>query len=103
MKPAEISSQSGKKPMFRHLSHGGARALAQPHVKTEAAAGGGRKASLYMGLGKRTQSPMRLRASGSPAALARHGDRDLVRNPHETSKNLIKQVNEGLPKSDLVR
>ncbi len=73
--------------MFRDLSHGGARALAQPHVKTEAAVGGGRKASLYMGLGKRTQSPMRRRASGSPAALARHGERDLVRNPLETSKN----------------
>ena len=63
MKPAEISSQSGKKPMFRHQFHGGARALAQPHVKTEAAGGGGRKARLYKRLVVRTQSPMRLMAS----------------------------------------
>ena len=31
----------------------------QPHVKAEAAAGGGRKASLYMGLLVRTPSPTR--------------------------------------------
>ncbi len=86
-KPTEKSSRSVKKPMFRHQSHGGARALDQPHVKTEAAAGGGRKASLYMGLVMRTESPTRLGASGSPAALAHHGGRNLVRNPLETSKN----------------
>ena len=52
-----------------------------------------------MGLGKRTQSPMRLRASGSPAALARHDDRDLVWNPLETSKNRLTmaQVVDNLP------
>ncbi len=76
-----------KKPILRHHSHGGARAHDQTHVKTEAAAGGGRKASLYMGLIMRTESPTRLGASGSPAALAHHGGRNLVRNPFETSKN----------------
>ncbi len=75
--------------MFRHQSHGGARAHDQPHVKTEAAAGGGRKASLYLGLVMRTQSPMSLRATGGPAAVAHHGSRNLVRNPLETSKNLF--------------
>ncbi len=87
MKPIGISSRSVKKPLFRHQSHGSGRVHDQPHVKTEAAAGGGRKASLYMGLVMRTQSPMRLRASGRPAALAHQGVRNLVRNPLETSKN----------------
>ncbi len=89
MKPIGISSRSVKKPLFRHQSHGSARVHDQPHVKTEAAAGGGRKASLYMGLVMRTQSPMRLRASGRPAALAHQGVRNLVRNPLETSKNQL--------------
>ncbi len=71
MKPAEISSQSGKKPMFRHLSYGGARALAQPHVKTEAAAGGGRKASLYPEIASLTLSPLRRQnPREEPGALA---------------------------------
>ncbi len=87
IKPSGKSSRSVKKPMFGHQSHGGARAHDQPHVKTEAAAGGGRKASLYMGLVMRTQSPMRLRAWGSLAILAHHGRRNLVWNPLETSKN----------------
>ena len=86
--PRKVSTSQGAD--VSHQSHGGARAHEQPHVKTEAAAGGGRRASLYMRLAMRAQSPVRSTALPSPAACAKHQSRNPVPNPLATSKNLFK-------------
>ncbi len=59
-RPPIESSLSVMKPISCHQSHGGHGSHDQPHVKAVAAVGGGRKASLYMGLVMRPSSPVRL-------------------------------------------
>jgi len=73
--------------MFGYQADGGDRTHDQPHVKTEAAGGGGRKTSLYPGLVVRTGSPVSLLAWQEGAARAQPPRRYLVMNPFETSKS----------------
>ena len=66
----------------------------QPHVKAEAATGGGRKATLYKGLVICTQSPTGLMAWQNRVTRAQPPGLNLVEIPFETSKNLIIFVSE---------
>jgi len=87
VKPSGRGSRSIKRSTFGYQAHGDYRTYDQLHVKTEAARGGGRKASLYMELVMRTGSPVSLLAWQEGAARARPPGRYLVMIPFETSKN----------------
>ena len=80
-------------PVFRRRAHGGHRTHDQVHVKTEAAGGGVRKASLYKGLVVGTQSPMRLMASRNRVAQPTAGIWSRFHLKRRRTKNLRFQEN----------
>ncbi len=74
---------------FRHESHGGHRAHEQARVKTEAANGGGRKASLYTGLGMRHRLFHEIDGANPSLTAAQIRNSESMAIPLQKSKNQI--------------